>query len=192
MDETAAGDAGVEPAVVVEVTPGDYRARSIGFVVGGVLLTAVAVWLEVRHGRSDVNPFLGPGAVAYGLWCALQARRQVTRTLLRIDRSGLTSDDGLHDHTWAGVEMVWVGSSTGLRLPVVGRPVLSLFTSAGVDFATRAGTRLKPRSTIPVGPPWTVRTLCDQLAQITPVLVVDGTEVSRAAAAAELQRRERG
>ncbi len=186
MDETASADPGAGPAVVVELTPRSYRSRSILFVVVGVLLVGLSVWLGDRDDRF-VNPFVGLTAIGYGLYCARQARRQVTRTLLRIDRSGIRSGDGVYDQGWGGVVMVWVGSSTGLRVPLVTEPVLSVFTGSGLDFARRAGTRPKALCSVPVGAPWTVRKLCEQLAAITDVPVVDGRTTSRAAAAATLQ-----
>lgn len=85
--------------------------------------------------------------------------------------------------------MVWVGSSTGWRLPFVPRPVLSLFTGAGVDFARRAGSRLQPVQNIPVPGPWRTADLCERLERITGVEVVNGTRVSRRRAAAEVVRR---
>ncbi|MGI3785109.1 MAG: hypothetical protein ACRYG2_30490, partial [Janthinobacterium lividum] len=162
------------------------------FGVGGLLLTASSVWFEVGDGHSAGNPFLGIAGIAYGIYCARQARRQVTRTLLTIDRSGIRSEDGSYDQSWAGVVMVWVGSSTGLRLPLVGQPVLSLFTSSGVDFARRAGTPPKARCSVPVGLPWTVDKLCVELRRITDAPVLDGSEVSRSSAAALLQRQGSG
>lgn len=185
MDEDAPADAG--PAVVVEITPRSYRTQSIVFVVGGLVLTAVSLWFGSGDGRSSTSPFFGLAATAYGIYCGVQSRRQVTRTLLHIDGSGIRSEDGRYDQTWSGVLMVWVGSSTGLRLPLVGQPTISLFTGAGVDFARRAGTRPKPRLTVPVGLPWTVRRLSERLRAITDVPVVEGTRVSRAAAASALE-----
>jgi hypothetical protein len=186
VDEDAGVGQDAGPAVVVQITPRAYRARAVAFVVGGILLTAVSWWWAARHDRSPSDPLFGVVAVGYGVYCAVQARRQVTRTLLRIDRLGLRSPDGVHDRSWAGVVMVWVGSSTGWRLPFVSQPVISLYTSAGVDFARRAGTRPKPVVSLPVGPPWTVPALCDQLRAITGAPVLSGREVSRPAAARTL------
>ena len=187
MDEVTAADPAEEPAVVVEITPRDYRRRGVLFIVIGLLVTAVSIWLDVRPGSGGGDPFLGLVAVGYGIYSLVQARRHVTRTLLRIDRSGIRSGDGLYDQSWDGAVMVWVGSSTGLRLPFVGQPVLSVFTEAGLDFARRAGTRPSPRYSVLVGPPWTVRTLAGTLRTITDASVVNGHEVSRPAAAVALQ-----
>ena len=183
--ETTGRDAG--PAVVVDITPRDYRARGVAALVVGLLLAAAFAWQTAAQDRSSVNPFWALLVLGYGVYCIRQARRQVTRTLLRIDRSGLRSGDGLHDRRWDGVVLVWVGSSTGLRLPDVTQPTLSLFTAAGVDFARRAGTRPKALFTIPVGAPWTVRTLCEQLRSITDAPVLSGRDISRAGAAAGLE-----
>lgn len=192
VDEIAAAGPDAEPAVVVEITPRDYRRRSLFFIVGGLLLTAVSIWLDVGDDRSGGNPVVGLMAIGYGIYCQVQARHQVTRNLLRIDRSGIRSADGLYDQTWNGVVMVWVGSSTGLRLPLVGQPVLSVFTQAGLDFAGRAGTRPKARYSVPVGPPWTVRELSSELSMITSASVTNGHQVSRASAAAALQQSSEG
>jgi len=192
VDDTPAAGPGAEPAVVVEITPRDYQKQSWFFLIGGLLWTAASVWADVRHDESFANPFLGLASIGYGIYCRVQARRQVTRNLLRVDRSGIRSGDGLYDQTWNGVVMVWVGSSTGLRLPFVNPPVLSVFTHAGLDFARRAGTRPQARYSVPVGPPWSVRTLCRQLREITDATVVNGHDVSRRVAAADLQGPRRG
>lgn len=176
---------GEESAVVVQVTPRDYRTRAVAFIAGGLLLTTISVLLTVLYGRTP-DLVIGPAAVGYGIYCARQVRRQITHTVLRIDRSGLHSGDGVYERTWAGVVMVWVGSSTGLRLPIVGQPVLNVFTQAGVEFAQRAGTRPKALYTIPVGGLWTVSNLCDRLGKLTDASIVDGTQVSRRDAAAAL------
>lgn len=187
MDESAAADLEADPAVTVKITPRDYRWRSLFFIVGGLLLTAVSVWLEVGDHRPVGNPLVGLAALGYGIYCQVQARRQVTRNLLRIDRSGIRSGDGLYDQTWNGVVMVWVGSPTGLRLPLVEQPVMSVFTQAGVDFAARAGTRPKARYSVPAALSWKVARLCDELGKITNVTVVNGHDVSRFSAARALQ-----
>jgi hypothetical protein len=190
VDDTAPVPPGAEPAVVVEITPRDYRRQGLFFLVAGLLFTAASIWSDLRHG-SFGNPVLGLAAIGYGSYCLVQARRQVTRDVLRIDRSGIRSGDGLYDQSWNGVVMVWVGSSTGLRLPFVSPPVLSVFTHAGLDFARRAGTRPQARYSVPVGGPWTVRRLCSRLRLITAADVVDGHETSRRAAAAALRRPRR-
>ena len=190
VDDDAPAPPGAGPAVVVEITPRDYRRQGLCFLVAGFLFAAASIWSELRD-ESFGNPVLGLAAIGYGIYCLVQARRQVTRDVLRIDRSGIRSGDGLYDQTWNGVVLVWVGSSTGLRLPFVSPPVLSVFTHAGLDFARRAGTRPQARYSVPVGGPWTVSRLCDQLRRITDADVVDGHEVSRRAAAADLQRSRR-
>ena len=186
VSQTSPNGAAEEPAVLVQVTPRSYRVRSIAALVVGVVWTVVAVVLEARDAGSAPNPFFGVIVIGYGIWCAVQARHQVTRTLLRIDREGFTSDEGAYDRAWAGVVMVWVGSSTSLRLPLVLSPTISVFTDGGVDFARRAGTAPKPLHTLPVGDAATVDRLCEQLREITDVPVVDGTRTSRRRAAAAL------
>ncbi len=183
--EPAADDPDAEPGIRVEITPRDYRRQARLFLVAGLLMLVVSVWLDVRHDRSG-DPVLGVVAVGYGLYCRVQARRQVTRTVLEIGRTGIRSGDGRWDETWSGVVLVWVGSSSGLRLPFVAQPVLSVFTRAGVEFAARAGTRPKARYSVPVGPPWTVGRLCAELRGITGAAVVDGRAVSRSSAAGAL------
>lgn len=176
-----------QTAVVVEVTPANYRRRAIGFSGVGLVATILALVLAIHYGRSPslLVPIV---AVSYGIYCAIKAQRHVTDTIIRIDPSGLRSTNGIHDHTWDGVVMVWVGSSTGLRLPVVTQPVLSVFTGAGVEFAERVGMRPQPRYTMPVGGPWSVVELCNRLSRITNASVLDGTQISRRAAAASLSR----
>ena len=170
----------------MQVTPSSYRLQAIGFIVLGVVGTVVSVLLAVMDDRTfSLLPLV---AVGHGVYCAVQARRGVTRTVLRVDSSGLRTGDGVHDYTWAGVIMVWVGSSTGLRLPVVSQPVLHVFTQAGVEFARRAGTLPQARYTLPVGGLWEVSNLCDRLSKITNALIVDGTQVSRRTAAKALSR----
>ncbi|GAA3559598.1 hypothetical protein GCM10022197_13820 [Microlunatus spumicola] len=186
MSQTPPGGADEGPVVLVQITPRSYRVRSVAALVAGAVWTLVAVVLEAQDAGSGPNPFLGVAVIGYGIWCAVQARHQVTRTLLRVDREGFRSDEGAYDRGWAGVVMVWVGSSTGLRLPVVVSPTVSVFTGGGVDFARRAGTAPKPLHTLPVGGTWTVDRLCAQLREITDVPVVDGTKTSRRRAAAAL------
>lgn len=186
MSQTPPGGPVEEPAVLVQITPRSYRVRSVAALVAGAVWTLVAVVLETLDAGSGPNPFFGVIVIGYGIWCAVQARNQVTRTLLRIDREGFRSDEGAYDRTWAGVVMIWVGSSTGLRLPLVLSPTISVFTGGGVDFARRAGTAPKPLHTLPVGDTWTVARLCEQLREITDVPVVDGTTTSRRRAAATL------
>ena len=190
MDEYAQVGPEAGPAIVVEITPRGYLRRGLVLVAAGLLLTVVSIWLEVQPDRSRGNPVLGLLLAGYGVYCLVQARRQVTRNLLRIDRSGIRSPDGLYDQTWDGVVLVWVGASSGLRLPLVDPPVLSLFTAAGLDFARRAGTRPGPRFSVPVGPPWTVAALCRELSTITDATVVSGRDVSRRTAAAGLRDRD--
>ena len=185
-DSPLAGDDD-EFAVVVQITPRNYRTRAIACIAGGILLTAVLIWLAVVHDTLP-DPFLGVMALGYGIYCAGQARRQVTYTVLSIDRSGFRTGDGLYDRDWAGVVMVWVGSPTGLRLPIVRRPAMSIFTELGVDFARRAGTRPKVLYTVPVGR-WEVSDLCRRLGRMTDAAIVNGTQVSRRRAAAALESR---
>lgn len=187
MDETVRPGADAGPSIVVEITPRDYRWRGWVFLVGGMLLTGVSVWLGTGE-RSAGNPVVGVFGAGCGVHCLVQARRRVTRNLLTVDRPGIRSSDGLYDQSWDGVVMVWVGSSTGLGPAIAGQPVLSLYTGAGIDFARRAGTRPAPRYSVPVGLPWTVATLCERLQAITDATVVSGRDVSRRAAAAELLR----
>jgi hypothetical protein len=176
-----------EVAVVVEVTPSDYRNRAIGFLALGLVVSVLTLVLATRFDRTP-SVLLPVAAVGYGIYCAVRARRRVTDTVLRIDPSGLRSSDGLHDHTWDGVVMVWVGSATGLRLPAVWQPVLSIFTNAGLEFAHRVGTRPQPLYTMPVGGPWRVAELCDRLSRMTDASIQDGTRISRRAAAASASR----
>jgi len=176
------------PSIRIEVTPRDFRLRGLVCLVGGLLLTAVWVWSEARTSRSIGNPVIGLAGVAYGVWCLVQARRQVTRDVLRIDRSGIRSGDGLYDQTWGGVVMVWVGSPTGLRTPFVAQPVLSVFTRAGVEFAARAGTSPSARYSVPVATTRTVALLCAELRSITGATVVSGHDRSRSSAARALQQ----
>lgn len=180
-----------EPAVLVQVTPSNYRSQAVGFIGGGLLLTALSIVLDVVYDRSFINPLLTLGAVGYGTYCATQAWRQATHTVLRIDQDGLSTGDGLHDHGWAGVVMVWVGSSTGLRLPLVSRPMIHVFTGAGMEFAQRVGTRPQARYTIPVAGRWRIADLCERLRKVTEASIVDGTRVSRRAAAASLMQDHR-
>lgn len=178
-----------EPVVLVQITPSNYRFQAICFIILGSLLMGLPVFLTLVFEDPFRLPLLPLTAVAYGIYCAVRARRQVTRTVLRINRSGLRTDDGLHDHGWAGVVMVWVGSATGLRLPVVHQPVLNVFTGPGLDFAERAGVRPTAQYTIPIGSSWNVPDLCDQLQKITTASIVSGTQVSRRAAASSLTLR---
>ncbi len=108
-----------ETAVVVEVTPSNYRLRAFVFIGLGVVAIIVTVVLTVLFDR-ELQPLLPLAAVGYGIYCAVQARHQVTQTVVQIDSSGVRSGDGVFDHSWAGVVLVWVGSATGLRLPVAG------------------------------------------------------------------------
>ena len=170
----------------MQVTPSNYRSQAVGFIGGGLLLSALSVVLDVVYDSSFSNPLLTLGVVGYGIYFAVQARRQATHTVLRIDRDGLRTGDGLHDHGWAGVVMVWVGSSTGLRLPLLSRPTIHVFTGAGVAFAQRIGTRPQARYAIPVAGRWQIADLCDRLRKVTEASIVDGTRVSRRAAAALL------
>lgn len=178
---------GADTAIVVEITPSSYRQRAIAFLSLGVLGVIVTVLLVVVI-DSTLQPMLPLAAIAYGLYCASRARHQVTQSVIRIDSAGLRSGDGVHDHSWAGVVMVWVGSSTGLRLPDLGQPVLSVFTQAGVDFAARAGLRPQPRYTFPLGGLRDVAEICDRLSRFTDASIVNGTQTSRRTAAASLQR----
>jgi len=176
--------------VVVQITPSGYRSLAITFVTLGVAWLAASVLLDVVFDSTRASPFLGVLSVGYGIYCARRARRQVTQLVVRIDSSGLRTGDGVHEHSWADVIMVWVGSGTGLRLPVVSQPVLSVFTRAGVDFARRAGLRPQARYTLPVGGRWGVPELCERLSRMTDATVVDGRRVSRRAAAAALRPEE--
>lgn len=180
------GDEG-QTTILVEVTPSDYRRRAAAFTGIGLGATILALVLAVQTDGS-ANFLLPVAAVGYGIYCAVLARRRVTATLVRIDASGLRSADGLHDHTWDGVVMVWVGSWSGLRLPLVRQPVVSVFTGAGVEFAERVGMRAQPRYTLPVGGPMSVSELCGRLSRMSSVSVLDGTQISRRAAAASLSR----
>ena len=187
MSERPAAGHDDEFEVVVQVTPRNYRTRAIVSSAGAILLTALLAWLVVVHDTlPDPIPVLM--LLGYGISCVGQARRRVTHTVLRIDRSGFRTGDGLYDRDWAGVAMVWVGSSTGLRLPLVRRPAMSIFTEMGVDFARRAGTRPKVLYTVPVGR-WDVSDLCRRLGRMTDAAIVDGTQISRRDAAAALESR---
>ena len=185
MEERLTASGRDESAIVIELTPRNYRRQAICFIGLGVVMLAVSVVLFVYSDR-DPSPLVPLAAIGYGVYCARQARRQVTRTLLTIDRAGIRSGDGTYDCTWAGVVLIWVGWSTGLRLPVLSQPVLHVFTQAGVEVAQRAGTPPKALFSLPVGGAWRVSDLCARLETITEAAVVDGTRVSRRSAAADL------
>ena len=57
---------GEESAVVVQVTPRDYRTRAVAFIAGGLLLTTISVLLTVLYGRTP-DLVIGPAAVGYCL-----------------------------------------------------------------------------------------------------------------------------
>ena len=57
-----------EPAVLVQVTPSNYRSQAVGFIGGGLLLTALSVVLTVVYDRGFINPLLWLGAVVAGRW----------------------------------------------------------------------------------------------------------------------------
>ena len=191
MDEEP-GARPVEQPVLVEVTPSHHRWQAVGCLGVGLLLAALAVVLLVVRDRLVISPVPVVAALAHGSWCAVRARRQVSDTLLRMDRSGLRTGDGLHDHDWAGVVLVRVGSRTGLRLPLVSQPFVHVFTEAGVELARRAATPLQARYSIPVSGLLRVRDLCQRLRTLTDARVVDSTRMSLRAAAASFLRDQRG
>lgn len=173
------------PSVSLTVTPRDYRRQGTVFLALGLLVLGFCAVMAAVTGR-DGPVLLGLVAVGYGLWAVVQGRRGVTRVVVRVDRSGIRYVDRGVDRDWSGVVMVWVGSSTGLRLPALGQATLSFYTAAGVDFAGRVGSRPSALFSVPVGGVWDLAGLCARLRAVTDADVVDGSRVSRRAAAAAL------
>ncbi len=82
--------------------------------------------------------------------------------------------------------LIWVGPLSGLRLPFVLQPAISVFTDSGVRFAQRARSRPRSLYTIPIDAGLPLTELCERLAALTSAEVVDGRKLSRRAAGATL------